>query len=97
MNSSGKLLVTITVDELNAIIENAVHRKITELIPKPPEKYLNGKEVMEKFRITRPTFISYRKQGFFTKHTIGNKNLYKESEVESALVTFQKYQRKKIA
>ncbi|WP_460544767.1 helix-turn-helix domain-containing protein [Echinicola sediminis] len=47
--------------------------------------YLTRQETARRLSISLPTLNSYSKRGFIKSYNIGNRILYKESEVEAAL------------
>lgn len=53
-------------------------------------KYLTRKEVKELFGISFPTLSDHTKKGNLKAYNIGRRVLYKQSELESALVPFHK-------
>lgn len=88
---STTLVVTLTVDQLTSIVEDAVQRKLIQLLPPPPVKLLNAKEAAAFLRISDPTLRSYRDQGLIKEHLIGNIRRYRQDELEEAAISIKKY------
>ena len=65
---------------------------------KPPDntpKYLSRKEVTSLLKISLPTLHSWSKHGILKPHKLGNRVLFKQEEIESALAGIQKIKHKR--
>lgn len=89
---SNLFVATLTVEELRNIIGEVVQKTFTENSPKPPDKYITPTETCSLLGISRPTLTSYTSQGKLKDYRIGRKVLYKQAEVDAALITLKKYQ-----
>ncbi len=87
-----QFVATLTVEELRIVIGEEVRKKILELTPPPPEKFLSPKETCAMLGISLQTLSNYTKQGKLIDHRFGTRKIwYKNSEIMAALVTFKKY------
>jgi excisionase family DNA binding protein len=96
------LLVGIKPDELLAKIEAIIEAKLSETSglrkEDPSTKYLSRAQVAELLKISLPTLHSWTKIQLLQSYKIGNRVLYKQEEVEKALVqtTSIKYKKNRL-
>ncbi len=93
VSENNPLLVTLTVNELTTIIEEAVDKKVKQLLPKPEPKFYSATELASKFGVTRQTINRYEKTGLIKGKRWGHIKRYEEIDVEAALITIQRYKR----
>lgn len=84
-NGTNTLIVVAPLDLKEAFLQWEKERK-NELvspnsIPVPPEKYFTAEEAAEKLGVTKTTLWRWAKTGYLKKNKVGNKILYKESDV----------------
>jgi len=81
------LQVSLTTDDLQLLIKNAVQEALKSLST-PDEKYLTRKEAADALSITLPTLHAYSLAGTIKAYRLGRKVRYKKSELDSALKLF---------
>lgn len=82
------ILQGITEQELLNKIELIVESKLKELIKVEAKKeytFLTRKDVSKLLHITLPTLHEWTKQGIIPSYRIGNRVLYKSTEIEASL------------
>lgn len=84
-NGTNTLIVVAPLDLKEAFLQWEKERK-NELIsqnpiPTLPENYLTAEEAAEKLGVTKTTLWRWAKTGYLKKNKVGNKILYKESDV----------------
>lgn len=75
------------IAELNKKMEriiNYLHK--SNLITTQSEEYLTISETSKLLKVTRTTVGNWTEQGIIKKYSIGNKILYKRSELEKSIV-----------
>jgi len=85
------LVIGIKLDELLAKIGSVVESKLSTVQPSPnkadPEgKYLSRAEVAKLLKISLPTLHIWTKLKLLQAYKIGNRVLYKQKEVENAIL-----------
>ena len=90
----------ISISELEDKIAKAVENKLTQFLPQSSnssltDEYITRKEVCDKLHITLPTLHKYSKSNTLKSYRIGNRVLYKLSEVETALTEVYAIKHKK--
>ena len=73
---------------LGPIVQQAVENAIAKAKGTPAcqpegEDYLTLKQAAKYLHISRPTFIALRKSGAFPAHPVGNRHLFRRSELEA--------------
>jgi hypothetical protein len=89
-------LQLISVEELLPALEALIERKVESSLRRDlQEKLLSIGETCKLFQpaITRPTLEKLTREGVLQKHYIGDKPVYKYSEVIQAVRTYEKYKR----
>lgn len=83
------ILQGINTDDLKKLFREVLEEKSKkEAKPKESNKkfeYLNRFEVVELLKISLPTLNNWSKSGIVQSYRIGNRVLYKESEIENAI------------
>jgi excisionase family DNA binding protein len=86
--AKGIFLEGVEREQLRAYFDN-IEKRIKELReqmqPKEPTKFLSRKEVAATFGVTLPTVHDWTKKGLLKSYRMGNRILYKRSEVEAAI------------
>ncbi|CAM3401244.1 helix-turn-helix domain-containing protein [Zobellia roscoffensis] len=81
--------IQTTPDQLVEKILSGVRSELQELKndfqPKAPTEYLTRKETKDLLRIDLSTLSTHTKNGLLQSYGIGNRVLYKRSEVEKAI------------
>jgi len=89
MNNSV-LIQNVTAEELYERLRSAIREEILSQQANQPisgsEKHLTRKETAEMLRISLPTLNSYTKNGLLKAHSIGNRVLYSESDIKTAIL-----------
>ena len=75
------------LSQISSLISNRLSEHMELQRPPNPNKYLTRKEAASLLKITLPTLHEWTKMGWLTSYRIGNRVLYKEQELESALVS----------
>ncbi len=93
MNTNSIILQNIDTEGLKTLIREVNAEMFAAIQPKPQpkDKYITRREVADKISISLPTLNEYTKTGKLKAYRIGGRVLYKESEVEAALI--EKYRR----
>lgn len=78
------IMVQVTPERLQEMIEKAVAGAIQQALPKEPKKYTR-QEVCDIYHITLPTLHSYVKKGLLKPNKISGRVLFEIEEVENAL------------
>lgn len=82
------ILQGISTDDLKKIFREVLEETKQESKPKESDKrpiYLNRFEVVELLKISLPTLNNWSKSGIVQSYRIGNRILYKASEIEDAI------------
>ncbi|MGA2405277.1 MAG: helix-turn-helix domain-containing protein [Bacteroidales bacterium] len=85
---SSIILQGINTDDLKKIFREVLEETKQETKPKESGKrpvYLNRFEVVELLKISLPTLNNWSKSGIVQSYRIGNRILYKASEIEDAI------------
>lgn len=84
-NGTNTLIVVAPLDLKEAFLQWEKERKNEPIsqnpIPTFPENYLTAEEAAEKLGVTKTTLWRWAKTGYLKKNKVGNKILYKESDV----------------
>ncbi len=91
------LLTGIDLNELLEKIASIVEDKIKGNKPEMPKSgnYLSRNEVCSLLKISLPTLNDWTKIGRLQSYKIGNRVLYKQDEIETALVNLATYKFKR--
>lgn len=87
------VLFSITVSELEEIIQKCVNNVCTPTTEKPQEEFVSRDEAINQKLVpvkSYTTFIKYEKLGIIKGHRFGSRILYKKSELSEA---FRKFKR----
>ena len=92
------ILSGFTPDDLLLRIEQLIDAKLgsqTQTTNAKESEYITRKEVAKLLKVTLPTLHDWTKQGWVQSYKIGNRVLYKQSEVESSVeqVLFHKHKK----
>jgi len=83
-------LISITPEELQKLITTAVQPYLEDikqyLQPKEPEQYLSRKQTAELLHVNLSTLFHWNKSGKLCNVGIGNKVLYRRSDIDKALI-----------
>ena len=83
-------LITLSVEDLQSIIKNAVGEVLQNSQPKQKENnedsYLTRQQVANYLHLSLTTLDTYTKEGLLTSYKIGHRVLYKKSEINSSLL-----------
>jgi excisionase family DNA binding protein len=73
--------------ELLSQIEQIIDKRLSALAPPKEDasEYITRKDVAQSLKITLPTLHDWTKLGWLKSYKMGNRVLYKKSEVEGAL------------
>lgn len=82
------MLVTLTVAEMHDLIQDCIKEALQSIQPKQEEKakYLTRLQACEALKISLPTLSRYSELGLIPAKRIGNRILFLESDIQSALV-----------
>jgi excisionase family DNA binding protein len=91
------ILNGIELNDLLDKIATIVEDKIRGNKPAPPKsgKYLSRNEVCDLLKISLPTLNDWTKIGRLQSYKIGNRVLYKQGEIETALESLATYKFKR--
>lgn len=82
--------IQTTPEQLQDAILQGVKNQLEQLSknfqPKEPEEYLTRDEVAEMLKVNLRTVHTWGKAGKLRRHAIGNRILFKRSEVEQAII-----------
>ena len=82
-------LITLSVEDLQSIIKNAVGEVLQNSQPQQKENdedsYLTRQQVAKYLHLSLTTLDTYTKEGLLTNYKIGHRVLYKKSEINSSL------------
>ena len=82
-------LITLSVEDLQSIIKNAVGEVLQNSQPQQKENnedsYLTRQQVAGYLHLSLTTLDTYTKEGLLTSYKIGHRVLYKKSEINSSL------------
>ena len=85
-------LIQISLDDLGALIENAVNKALDErnlnssvIASQDEGKLITRKELASMLNVSFVTIHNYSKKGLLIKHKVGNRVLFKLSEVQTLL------------
>lgn len=94
MKSKATLVENVIAEELLQAIRDIVREELEELKvnfqPKEPEEYLTRAEVSSLLKIDIGTVHNWSKSGKLTRYGIGNRVYYKRSDIEEAMIAFDK-------
>lgn len=80
------LAVTLTVGQMSELIRAAIKEEIKSIQPlKEETEYLTRLQACEKLHISLPTLTSYSKLGLIQSKRLGNRILYAEEDITSAI------------
>lgn len=80
-------VTTLTIEELSAIIKNAVRKELLslDLSSNQTEILLTRKETADKLKISLVTLNDWTRRGLIKSYLIGGRVLYKEHELMEAV------------
>lgn len=82
-------LIQITPAELSAMIlvgvQNEIQKLREEFQPKEPEEYLSRQDVAQLLQVDISTVHNYSVKGILKRYKIGQRVLYKRSEIEKKI------------
>lgn len=92
------ILSGLTLDDLLLRIKEIIDTKIGSQPPKQTQEqseYITRKEVAKLLKVTLPTLHDWTKLGWLQSYKIGNRVLYKQTEVEESVqqVLFHKHKK----
>lgn len=84
----------ISIEQIESLIEKAIQRSFDgaykSISNNPPVanevKYLTRQEVAKRLNISLPTLLKYSLEGLIPSYRIGARVLFKEAEIENALL-----------
>ncbi len=82
-----KLFTSLSLDELDGLIQNSILKVIKNQLPQQPEvktDYLTRRQTADKLSISLPTLWKFTKQGTIPAYKMGKRVLYRSEEVEKA-------------
>ncbi len=83
-------LITLSVEDLQSIIKNAVGEVLQNSQPQQKENdedsYLTRQQVAKYLHLSLTTLDTYTREGLLTSYKIGHRVLYKKSEINSSLL-----------
>lgn len=92
-----QILYSVPLAELLAHVRTIVREEINAVNASRPdgEKLLSVKEVSQLFspQVTPQTIHNWARDGKITKHRIGGRVVFKQSEVMASLATLKKYKK----
>lgn len=84
-NGTNTLIVVAPLDLKEAFLQWEKERKNEPIsqnpIPTLPENYITAEKAAKKLGVTKTTLWRWAKTGYLKKNKVGNKILYKESDV----------------
>ena len=81
------MLVTLTVSQMHDLIQDCVREALQSIQPTREEaKYLTRLEVCKALNISLPTLSRYSELGLINAKRIGNRILYLEQDIKTALL-----------
>ncbi len=86
-------MVGCTEEELANKIAEIVVSLIKPLLPEKEDKLLTRKEASKKLNISPQTLVSKVNDGVIQEIRVGKKVLYRESDLDKALLVIRKYKR----
>lgn len=94
MNSREVTLVSITVQELEDLVQRAVETGIENLLNKWESsceqiQLISRYDASKLLKVSLPTLTKYVKQGRIPAHRIGNRILFKKNEIIESLIEVQ--------
>ncbi|MEJ7823694.1 MAG: helix-turn-helix domain-containing protein [Chitinophagaceae bacterium] len=92
------ILTGLTLEDFFLRIEKIIETKIGNRVQTKTEnqsEYITRKEVAELLKISLPTLHDWTKQGWLPSYKMGNRVLYKRSEIDACVtkVLFQKHKK----
>lgn len=90
------ILNGLTVDQFLESLTETVRKEVNKaLLDNQPktQRYYTKKEAAEKLNICLASIHLWTKQGKIKAHKVGSRVLYKESDIEDALINVNKYGR----
>lgn len=86
MTEITQKILQMSADDLKQSIQEIVEESIERYFSKPKEeKLLTINQVAERLGVTKPTLWRWNKEGALKRTKVGNKVLYKESDVNKVL------------
>jgi len=82
-----KLFTSLSLDELDGLIQNSILKVIKNQLPQQPEvktNYLTRQNTADKLKISLPTLWKLTKEGVIPAYKMGKRVLYRTDEVEKA-------------
>lgn len=79
------ILTPVPLSELVGEIVRAVRADMNTTVQPPPEELLTRAETAKQLHVTLPTLRDYTRRGYLKGYRMGNRVLYKRSEVLAAL------------
>lgn len=82
-----KLFTSLSLDELDGLIQNSILKAIKNQLPQQPEvktNYLTRRHTADKLNISLPTLWKLTKEGVIPAYKMGKRVLYRSDEVEKA-------------
>jgi|SRR5690554_1695414 len=86
--AQGQLFISISVNDLEAIIKKSVLEVLenTQSRPQPEEDgFLTREETAKHLHISKGTLDTYTKEGLIKAEKLGNRVLYRKSDINEAL------------
>ena len=82
----NQILYSMKLVELLSQIEQIIDKRLSALVPQKGDasEYITRKDVAQTLKITLPTLHDWTKLGWLKSYKMGNRVLYKKSEVEAA-------------
>lgn len=79
------VLSPVPLTDLVGQIVRAIRADMDNATPPPPEELLTRVETAKQLHVTLPTLRQYTRRGYVKGYRMGNRVLYKRSEVLNAL------------
>jgi excisionase family DNA binding protein len=82
-----KLFTSLSLDELDGLIQNSILKVIKNQLPPQPEvktNYLTRQNTADKLKISLPTLWKLTREGVIPAYKMGKRVLYRTDEVEKA-------------
>ena len=93
------VLTTISIEEFRGIIEDVVDKVLTKKMPKKDdfrETFLTREETAKILNVTLMTLHNWNNKGILIANKIGNKVLFRESDVKRALTNMDEIKYKQL-
>lgn len=78
------ILIQLTEERLQQMLEDAIKGVVKEVIPKE-KKFYTRQEVADKIRVSLPTIHSLVNSGKLICHKIGGRSLFDSEEIDRAI------------